>query len=533
MLKNNKNKLNKINNRPLFINNGRSIFAEDILSRFKELGVNEGDCLMFHSDLSVFGKLPEYFQGRREEFLKLILDVFKQAVGSKGTILMPTYTYSFLKGESYDIDNQPSTAGVITEYFRKQKDVVRTDDPNLSFAVWGKEKFFFKNNLGVNPFRKNSVFDKLYAKGGKIIFFGIAVAKGTTYTHLIENKYGVSHRYKKIFSGTIINKGKQVKKFSEYDVCVQDRHVLIDCEKLAGHFKKKEIFKETTLGGAPIGVVDARKYFNEGIKMLQKNERIFLSADFFTKKNDYSVKNNDVKAVKAINNDLFKRAGRLQNQADKMPQIMEKYFSEGVYKFDASENFSEAYIPGLDKREFVVLCGALPAASGKNLYFGLTSGIWLAKRLLEMQVKLKYSYRFIFLAEPRDFIRQPSYLTALFPRTKYFLSLSRQVLSESCPESFLCDYMNLIYAVEHNGIFMKQKNSYRPKLQKINWLNWLKSQKISQKQKKLWQAIYKSCSGQADLLDVSRITGTSFKDLRKVVDIILRAGFLIEIENII
>ncbi|EAJ5678338.1 acetyltransferase, partial [Campylobacter lari] len=94
----------------------------DLIEAFKKLGIKKGDILCVHSELMKFGipLLP------RNEFLQTILDCFFEVIDKEGTLIMPTFTYSFCKNEVYDNLNSKSTVGVLTEYFRKWGGVKRT-----------------------------------------------------------------------------------------------------------------------------------------------------------------------------------------------------------------------------------------------------------------------------------------------------------------------------------------------------------------------------------------------------------------------
>lgn len=65
----------------------------DLIEAFKKLSITKGDILCVHSELMKFGTplLP------RNEFLQTILDCFFEVISKEGTLIMPTFTYSFAK----------------------------------------------------------------------------------------------------------------------------------------------------------------------------------------------------------------------------------------------------------------------------------------------------------------------------------------------------------------------------------------------------------------------------------------------------
>ena len=87
---------------PLYKANGKEVFSSDVIAALEKVGIKNGDTIFVHSDVSVFGKLA--FPLGRELLLGALVEVLKRAVGREGTLIMPTFTYSFCKGEIYDID---------------------------------------------------------------------------------------------------------------------------------------------------------------------------------------------------------------------------------------------------------------------------------------------------------------------------------------------------------------------------------------------------------------------------------------------
>ncbi|CAM4052786.1 Aminoglycoside N(3)-acetyltransferase [Campylobacter armoricus] len=99
----------------IFKCNNKKYSNKDLIESFYKLGIQKNDILCIHSELMKFGipLLP------RNEFLQTIIDCFFEVIGKEGTLIMPTFTYSFCKNEVYNKINSKSNVGVLTEYFRK------------------------------------------------------------------------------------------------------------------------------------------------------------------------------------------------------------------------------------------------------------------------------------------------------------------------------------------------------------------------------------------------------------------------------
>ncbi|EOI2760049.1 TPA: AAC(3) family N-acetyltransferase, partial [Campylobacter jejuni] len=185
--------------------NDKKYSDKDLIDAFYQLGIKRGDILCVHTELFNFG-VPLL---SRNEFLQTILNCFFEVIGKEGTLIMPTFTYSFCKNEVYDKLNSKCTVGTLNEFFRKQQGVKRTNDPIFSFAIKGaKEELFLKNTTSC--FGENSVYDTLVKENGKIILLGTKIA-GYTFTHFIEEKIKVPYRYFKEFKGKIILENKMPK----------------------------------------------------------------------------------------------------------------------------------------------------------------------------------------------------------------------------------------------------------------------------------------------------------------------------------
>ena len=131
---------------------------EEFKKALKDLGIKKGDIIFIHVAYAFLGK-PEHCENN-EQICQLILDSFLEILGEEGTLLVPTYTYSFCEKNDYDIKNSPSTIGPFTEFFRKQKNVVRSEDPIFSVAGIGSKSEELLSNLPHTCFGKNSIYDR-------------------------------------------------------------------------------------------------------------------------------------------------------------------------------------------------------------------------------------------------------------------------------------------------------------------------------------------------------------------------------------
>ncbi|QKF57879.1 AAC(3) family N-acetyltransferase [Campylobacter ornithocola] len=251
--------------------NNKKYSNKDLIESFYKLGIQKGDTLCIHSELVKFGipLLP------RNEFLQTILDCFFEVIGKEGTLIMPTFTYSFCKNEIYDKLISKSAVGVLTEYFRKWGGVKRTNDPIFSFAIKGaKEELFLKDTTSC--FGENSVYDVLTKQNGKLILFGSKIA-GYTFSHFIEEKANVPYRYFKNFSGKITyENGKMECKNIKYYVRKLNENSDLDVDKQVAILKSDNNFNILNFSNAHIISINMKNYLEKTLKALKDNPYCLL-----------------------------------------------------------------------------------------------------------------------------------------------------------------------------------------------------------------------------------------------------------------
>ena len=174
---------------------------DDITAALRDLGVGARP-LLVHSDLRCCLTL----RGRtRDEKLATMLAGLEGAIGD-GPLLVPTYTYSYHRGEDFEPARSPSTVG-FGEWVRAQPGSRRTPDPIYSTAVRGRLPGDWEQRLFAvgdsDCYGPDSVFAYLRAVDAQILFFGVA-ATANTFVHHLEQVLGVPYRYFKDFGGRVL-----------------------------------------------------------------------------------------------------------------------------------------------------------------------------------------------------------------------------------------------------------------------------------------------------------------------------------------
>ncbi len=241
----------------------------DLIAALRRAKIEKGDTICVHSSLFPLG--TPCISG--EAYMDAIICAFLEILGEAGTLLMPTFTYSFCKKEIFDVRHTPSTVGILTEYFRTYPGVSRTNHPIFSFAVMGCKKALFLNS-GIDAFADDSVYGKLRDIGGKLVLLG--APKGYTFYYLCEQKVKVSHRYFKTFTGTIQD-GKDVYECSvPYYVRDLEKRSAEDEGKVHSFLEAEGVETSIPLGRGSISCVKCQDMYQRCIDKLMEDESYFL-----------------------------------------------------------------------------------------------------------------------------------------------------------------------------------------------------------------------------------------------------------------
>lgn len=157
----------------------------ELLEALRSTGIQRGDAILVHSSMSRF----EAFNGSVPD----IVSVFMDAIGSEGTLMMPTLSMSgsaidFAKsGRIFDSRTTPAQVGLLPEVFRRSAGVARSIHPTHSVAAWGNDKDWWLENhyLAGTPCGRGTPFHRLWERRGKIVLAGVNIA-AMTFFHCAE-----------------------------------------------------------------------------------------------------------------------------------------------------------------------------------------------------------------------------------------------------------------------------------------------------------------------------------------------------------
>lgn len=161
--------------------------SEQLLAALRRLGIAEGDALMVHAAFE-----PHHgFRGGIND----AIDVFGKAVGANGHLLMPSLAYydsllAYLRRlDRFDVRKTPTVMGLMAEFFRRKRGVLRSAHPAHPILVQGPRAQWFVEGHEHSPHScgAGTPFDKLLDVGGKVAFFNCTFAH-FTFFHYLEHR---------------------------------------------------------------------------------------------------------------------------------------------------------------------------------------------------------------------------------------------------------------------------------------------------------------------------------------------------------
>lgn len=205
----------------------KPVTIETLKKDFFNIGLREGMTVLLHSSLSSMG----WVCGGAHAVILALEDV----LGASGTLVMPAHSgdlsdpdnwgnpavpeswWETIKSNmpSFDCDLTPTRGvGVIPEVFRKQKGVLRSSHPQVSFTAWGKNAEFITSGHSLEfGCGECSPLARIYDLDGYVLLLGVDHSSNTS-IHLAEARSDYSGKTT-ILSGAPLTEN-QMRKWVEF-----------------------------------------------------------------------------------------------------------------------------------------------------------------------------------------------------------------------------------------------------------------------------------------------------------------------------
>jgi len=241
--------------------------SKKIGEHLSNLGIKPDDTIMIHGDAGISA---QYIYEDDKDPIEGFFGELKSYL-SNGTILVPSFTYSATKGETFDVSNTPSEVGLFSEKFRLLDGVQRSQHPIFSVCALGNYSDYFTSAIVDECFGEGTFFDRLYNQNVKIITLGCALER-ITFVHFVEQRFNIPYRYLKKFSAQVMDSEIQ-KKFDvsyfvrDFKIDAQLNLSSLECEALR---EKKIIIKP--FGRFKAKIISSKDFFQVASQLLMEDQ---------------------------------------------------------------------------------------------------------------------------------------------------------------------------------------------------------------------------------------------------------------------
>jgi aminoglycoside 3-N-acetyltransferase len=226
----------------------------DLDAALASLPLKQGDTLFLHSNIGFFGR-PS---GIRDSgtLCEMFFDALMRRIGSRGTVVVPTFTYSFQRNRVFNPDATTSEMGLFSEWIRAHVDAKRSCDPSYSVASIGDKAQLLTKNMPENSFSHEGFFGRFLEENGVVL--NLNFDAGSTFLHDLERELNVSYRFDKTFEGFIEQGGnKRFCKNTIYVRYMSDDSTAAAFESFSNLAIERGCFHTGSLGRGQIGAIRA------------------------------------------------------------------------------------------------------------------------------------------------------------------------------------------------------------------------------------------------------------------------------------
>jgi aminoglycoside 3-N-acetyltransferase len=262
---------------------GDLITIETLKEDFKSLGITPNMTLILHSSLKSLGG---WIAGGATAVILALEDV----IGKNGTLVMPTHSGDLSDPEewenppvneswwipiketmpAYDRDLTPTSwMGIIPECFRKQRGVIRSNHPQVSFAAWGAHAAEITSSHSLEfSLGENSPLASIYDLNGWILLLGVGNSKNTS-IHLAEYRADFASKREVVRGAPLeINGKREWVEFIDIDIDSSD------FENIGNDFIENTNFvRRGKVANANALLIPQRKLVDYSVDWISKNRK--------------------------------------------------------------------------------------------------------------------------------------------------------------------------------------------------------------------------------------------------------------------
>ena len=252
----------------------RSYGPQELEAALRGLGIAEGDTLLVHAAFTPLSG----FSGTPQELIERV----GRILGSDGNLLMMSMAYTssahaYLKrGEPFDVRRTMSRMGLVTEVFRRRRDVHRSLNPVHPVLARGPRAEWLVADHDATPFScgDDTPIERLARLGGRILLFDVSYITATFLHHLehrFRDRLPVKVYHDEMLEATVVAADGTVRRlkthvFEPTTARARDR-VWLDLE---AEFGRRGALRTGRLGNTDLMLMDTRRLIGSAAELLPR-----------------------------------------------------------------------------------------------------------------------------------------------------------------------------------------------------------------------------------------------------------------------
>ncbi len=224
-------------------------------------GLKKGDRVYVTSDVKSL--LYGLMNNDDETDLNILIDGIIEIIGEEGSLVFPTFNWSFCGGKPFDYYKTPAKTGSLCKIAMARDDFRRTKHPIYSFTVWGKDTEDLCALDNKSSFGPDSPFAYMVEHGYRNLFIDKDLEHSFVFVHYAEQSVGNLHanyRYLKDFTGDYTDEnGVTTKRTYDMNVRALDKDVTNVIYAFEDEFIEKGIMKRFYINDIEYKMIELKR----------------------------------------------------------------------------------------------------------------------------------------------------------------------------------------------------------------------------------------------------------------------------------
>ncbi len=246
-----------------------AVGIKDLVSDFSRLGVAAGGVMMVHSSLRSIGTV--------EGGAEAVVDALLESLGSQGTLVVPTFTFSAPSqpGFIFDPARTPSEMGAISEAARQRVGALRSIHVFHSIAAIGPMAEQIVATRSPSAWDDDSPMGRIANGEGQFLLLGVPYTRLTA-IHLVEARVGVPYRREIEVEMLVRQPNEALERVVSTSMPPRAGFSGNDFNRLGQLLEDENGVLVGTIGNAMARLVTGSRLFESAIAHYQRDQQIFL-----------------------------------------------------------------------------------------------------------------------------------------------------------------------------------------------------------------------------------------------------------------